>query len=330
MKKTLITITSLLLFAVMLSGCSGKNAQTQDELKELSIAALEDGKYEEALSGFDEALSYAGGRVTPREIDICYYKAVTQYLMEDTAGACDTLDSVIKYDKKNADAYYLRGSIYLSEGESDLAVADYKSSIAKAPGDYERVIRVFYDLESENMRDAGLAIVSEALSSMEDSDDTLLWRGRLFILLEQYDKAMDVFTKAQGAGMTEADVYLAQVLVEQEEFDGAADKLTDYLASDAVTPEGLATAGEQYMKMEQYESAYDCFEKGISYYNAPEDEKKEVSLDVETYRRLLNDRVAACEFLGEWEDALAYAREYILDYPQDEHMLREIKFLASR
>ncbi len=314
----------------MLTSCGGKDVETQNEVKELSIAALKDGKYEEALAGFDEALGYAGGRVTAREIDICYYKAVAQYRLDDVAGACETLDNVIAYDEKNADAYYLRGSIYLSEGEYDKALADYRSSIAASPGDYERVIQVFSDLNANGQRESGLSIVSAALSSIGDTDEDQLWRGRLYIILEQYDNAMESLTKSSGAGFAEADVYLGQVLVQQGDRDGAIQKLSAYVLSDAPTAEGLATAGEQYMQLEEYESANDCFEKAIAYYNTEDEKEKPKDLSQETYRRLLGDRVAACEFMGEWDEALAHAREYIGLYPQDERMLKEIKFLASR
>ena len=330
MNRKLIKIIPIILAVVMLAGCGKKDIEAQNEVKDFAIAALKEGKYEEALSGFDEALDLAGGRVTAREIDICYYKAVAQYHMDDVAGACETLDAVIKYDEKNADAMYLRGSIYLSEGEHEKAVADYRASIAAAPKDYERVIQVFSNLCANDERESGLSIVSATLSSMEDAEENYLWRGRLYILLEQYDKAMDSLTKAAGNGEAEADVYLAQVLLDQDDTEGATQKLSSYVLSEAPTPEGLATAGEQYMEMKEYESAYDCFEKGLSFYEVSDEKEKKPDYSQETYRRLLGDRVAACEFLGEWQDALTHAREYIALYPQDERMLKEIKFLASR
>ncbi len=329
MKRVIKTIV-LVLAVMMLTACGGKKIESQNELKSFAIAALKDGKYEEALSGFDEALGLAGGRVTAREIDICYYKAVTQFLMEDVASACETLDNVINYDDKNADAFYLRGSIYLSEGEYDKAFADYKSSVAIDPTDYERVIRVFSDLDGNGQRDAGLSIVSSALSSLSDTDEDQMWKGRFYLLLEQYDNALDAFTRAEGAGFKEAEVYLAQVLVQQGDTAGAREKIASYVASEAPTVEGLATAGEQYMAMEEYESAYDCFEKAVSFYQSDDEKEAPKDLSQETYRRLLSDRVAACEFLGEWSDALKFAREYIALYPQDERMLTEIKFLATR
>ena len=328
--KNVIRTMVLVLAVMMLTACGGKRVESQNELKSFAIAALKDGKYEEALSGFNEALGLAGGRVTAREIDICYYKAVTQYLMEDVAGARETLDNVINYDDKNADAYYLRGSLYLTEGEYDQAVSDYRSSIAVDTSDYERVIRVFSNLDANGQRDAGLSIVSSALSSLGDTDEDQMWRGRFYILLEQYDNALDAFTRAEGAGFKEADVYLAQILVKQGDTAGAAEKLSGYVALEDPTVEGLATAGEQYMAMKEYESAYDCFERAVSFYQSDDEKEAPKDLSRETYRRLLSDRVAACEFLGEWEDALKFAREYIALYPQDERMLTEIKFLATR
>ncbi len=328
MKKRLLKSIILMISVMMLSACGAKDVETQDALKESAIAALENGKYDEALSEFDEALTYAGGRVTAREIDICYYKAVAQYLSENFSEAVKTLDGVIAYDEENADAYFLRGSIYLSEGESEKAIADFRKSVETSPGDNERVERIFEALCENGQREGGLSIVSEALAKMGDSDDELLWKGRLYILLEQYDDALDMLTRAEGAGIGEAEVYLAQVLAATGDKTGASEKLAIYMSSDTVTTDGIAAAGEEYMRLGEYEIAYDCFTQGIGYYS--EEDSKRDDLTREAYRRLLGDRVAACEFLGQWSDALKYAREYIALYPQDERMLKEIKFLSTR
>ena len=331
MKNWIKKITALVLAAAMLlTGCSAKNDEEQDALKATAIAALKEGNYEEATAGFDEALSYAGGKVSAREIDICYYKALSQYLSGDVASSCETLNNVIAYDEKNADAFFLRGSIYLSEGENEKAVDDYRSCIKYDEGNCERVVQIFSALNGADRREDALSIVSSALSSIGETDEDMIWRGRMYILLEQYDNAYDALKKASDASLGKADIYLAQVLYEQGDTDGAEQKLLSYVASESATAEGMASAGEIYMEMEQYEAAYECFTKGIAFYTPSEDEKPAQSLSQETYRRLLSDRVGACEFLSDWDDALKYAREYIADYPQDEHMLEEIKFLATR
>ena len=295
MKRRVFLIIALLALLPALTGCGGKKAEARDQAKETAIAALSDGRYDEALAGFNEALSMSDGRVGADEIDICYYKAVTQYLMEDITGACDTLDSVIAYDEKNADAYYLRGSIYLSEGENELGISDMKKSASIDTSDYERVIQIFAALNGCGQREAGLEVVSFALSSLSDSREDMLWKARLHLVLDQFDEAQAAIDRAEGAGDTER----------------------------------LLIQGEQLLDEGQYENALDCFEKALSYYSS-EDEKVTRELSGETYRRLLSDRVAAVEFMGEWSEALKLAREYIAVYPQDTRMIREIKVLATR
>lgn len=294
MKKIFIPVLCIGMSLFVLCGCSRERIESQDELKSFAIAALNAGNYEDALSGFDEALSLADGRVSARELDICYYKAVTQYLLEDVTGACETLENVIAYDDKNSDAYYLRGSIYLSEGETELGIADMERSVATDGDDRERVIDVFNALSGSGQREAGLSIVSQALSELSDSREDILWRARYHLVLEQYDEALSDLDQIEG-GDTER----------------------------------LLIQGEKLMQDEQYEAALGSFDEGLAFYDSDDDKGKK-ELSQETYRRLLSDRVAAYEFMGEWNDALKAAREYIALYPQDARMLREIKFLASR
>ena len=296
MKKRFLSFFMILAAAAFLTGCSSKRIESQNEIKETSIAAMKEGNYAEAVSGFDEALSLAGGRVTPREVDICYYKAVAQYLGEDATGAITTLDNVISYDEKNADAYYLRGSIYLSEGDAINGIADMDKAVEVAPSDHERVIEVYNALNGAGEREAGLSVINDALSTLGDGKADLLWKSRYLLVLEQYDEALAALDTLEGAGDTER----------------------------------LLIQGEQMMAQEQYEAALSCFEQGISYFNTDDEKVDKEELSAETGRRLLSDRVAACEFMGEWSDALKYAREYIAIYPRDARMLKEIKFLATR
>ena len=79
LKSTILILCASLLF----TGCSAKRMEKQDQLKEAAIANIGAGEYDQALNNLNEALKLANGRVTAREIDICYYKGAVQYLLSD-------------------------------------------------------------------------------------------------------------------------------------------------------------------------------------------------------------------------------------------------------
>jgi tetratricopeptide (TPR) repeat protein len=85
--------------------------------RQIGINAMENGDYAGAVDAFNSALGQCIGKITENELDICYYKAAAQYAGGDSAGAVDTYTAIIDYDKKAADAYYLRGCVYLGRKE---------------------------------------------------------------------------------------------------------------------------------------------------------------------------------------------------------------------
>ncbi len=102
------------------------------------------------------------------EIDICYYKATAQYQAGDTKGALTTCGALLDYDKKDAKASYLRGCIYLKEGEKEKAMKDYRNAFENSGG-YEIYVSAW-----ENLMNAGYApeaeeVMKEALKEKPKS-----------------------------------------------------------------------------------------------------------------------------------------------------------------
>ena len=80
MKKKLLLLITVLL-AALLGGCALPGAASEKELsyREQGIGLLEAGEYELAIEMFDLALEQTYGFFTKTELDICYYKALSQY-----------------------------------------------------------------------------------------------------------------------------------------------------------------------------------------------------------------------------------------------------------
>ena len=317
MKKMRITVVVLSALC-LLTGCTPGKVEKQNTYKEQAIAHMTAGEYEEALSGLNNALELADGKVTEREIDICYYKGAAQFLLSDTAGALETYSGLISYDENNAKAYYLRGNLYLKEGEEELALKDYKKAVSVSDNDYELYIEIYENLNESNYRDDGLEFLNLALEIEGDTAHQLLWRGRIYLILEQYDAAEKVLSSAVKKGNDEANIYLAQAYRGKGEEEKASEVLSTFADKSQATSVGLMVLGDLYMESQEYDKAYEAYEKGLS-------------LDkISNKKQLLKNEIGALEYMGEFSKALEVANTYIAEYPSDADVLRELIFLNTR
>ena len=133
-------ITSVAIIAiaamVLCTGCGSERLEEQKLLRQQGITLMENGKYEEALVEFQNALDLSLGNVGETEMDICFYKAEAQYMLGDLEGATATYTAIVDFNK-NAKAYFLRGNLYYSLGDEEKALADYAAALAQEKNDYE-------------------------------------------------------------------------------------------------------------------------------------------------------------------------------------------------
>lgn len=317
MKK--IRLTAVILSAmILLTGCTSKKIEQQNTDKQKAIENITAGEYEEALKQLDHALELADGTVTEREIDICYYKGATQFLLGDTAGALETYSGLISYDETNASAYFLRGNLYLKEGENELALKDYKKAVDVSDNDYELYIEIYENLDASDYRDKGLEFLNLALEIEGDTANQLLWRGKIYLILEQYDAAEKVLSSAVEKGNEEANIYLAQAYRGKGEEEKAGEVLKAFADKSSATSVGLQVLGDLYMESGEYEKAYEAYEKGLSQKN------------ISNKKQLLKNEIGALEYMGDFAKALEVANAYIGEYPSDSDVLKELVFLNTR
>ena len=107
-KKYKFGILLLVLVAFLCTGCSGREEE-QMLHRQNGINLMENGKYEKALEEFQMALDLSLGEIGEKEVDICFYKAESQYYVGDIEGAMDTYSAIIAFND-DARAYFLRGN----------------------------------------------------------------------------------------------------------------------------------------------------------------------------------------------------------------------------
>lgn len=292
--------------------------EKQDQLKETAIANIGAGDYATALNNLNDALALAGGRVTQREIDICYYKGAVQYLLGDIPGAIETYSALIDFDENDKYAYYMRGNVYLKEKETELALADYRKATKISGKDYELYIQIYENLDASGFRDDGLEFLNMALEIEGSSAKQLQWRGRIYMILNQYEAATRVLSTSVEKGNEEANIYLAQAYKESGDLEKSREILSAFAEKQNTSASGLLVLGDLYMEDGQYEQAFETYESALS-------------LDDSSYnKQILKNEIGALEYLGRYQDALEKANIYITEYPADTDVLREITFLETR
>ena len=318
------TLLSLLLCAgLSVTGCS--KDRTDDELayRKIGIRSMEQGNYKEAVDSFQKALDQSKGKIRNLELDICMNKAEALYQNGQPEDAIAVCDAVLDYNDKYANAYYLRGNIYLQEGNVQQALSDYELAAKHADADYGIYIQLYENLSRAGRAEDGVKYLNQALELKGKGRGYLASRGYIYFLQGDYASAKDELTQAVAIEKKEgeddkAELYLAQTYDQLGDQNEAAKYYELYAkdhADDAVVLEEL---GNMAMEQENYGQALTYYQNGLAT-KSPVNEQK-----------LRRGEIAAMEQLYDFEQAKEKMSQYVLDYPDDEEAAREYLFLKTR
>ena len=317
MTKRLLFLALAISTAMLAAGCSKYNPK-EIELRDQGIAAMDEGRYEDAVALFDEALGCSIGRVTDLELDIDYYKGAAQYKGGQFEDAVDTYTYLIKYDEKNYKPYFLRGSIYAKEGEIGQAIKDYDAAVAVDEKNYLLYIEIYQNLNAQGYTDQGLVYLNNGLAVSDKSPESKYYKGRIYYMLGQTDEAEKLLKEAIEKDVIDAKLYLAKIYQDASDYVSAQALLEEYAASDAVTSDALGTLGDIELSSGNYDNALNYYEAGLS-------------LDsIGNMPQLMKGKVAALEKLYRFDEAKEVLTQYIESYPNDEEASKELVFLQTR
>lgn len=320
MKKRIIIclLAGMLTLSGLLGGCGSKSAQKAQEYKELGITQMEQGEYETATESFQKGLDQSMGKVGAQEMDLCYYKALSQFKSGDMEGAIETYTALIEYDKKNWEAYYLRGSAYLQEEQEKKALADYEKAVSLNEKDIALYTHIYESLVTAGLGDQGESYITQAMKLKVSSAEDYANLGYLYFLKEDYENAQKNLQKSVEEGNDAALLRLGQVYARKNETDQAKACFEKYMEKYPKDVQAMQQLGEMAMNLEEYADAVGYFEKALELA-----EKKET-------QNIWRNLIAACEYSGDFERAYKEAGSYLRDYPKDESMTKEYEFLKTR
>ena len=316
-------ITALFLAAAILagfSGCVDPSDENQDAYKTIGINALAAEDYPGAVDAFQKALEQSFGFVGAREIDICYYKAIAQYAAGDIAGATETYDALIDFDDSLSEAYFLRGNLFLDQGDKDNAVSDYEEAVKRDSSDLELYITICENLTNSGYPGEGTSFLKKATELSGSGAEARALKGRAYTLLGEYDQAAKELDAAIKGGSAEAELYKGQLLVAMGDTDAATELFQSYLEKSGEDAGALNALGCSALESGDYAGALSYFDQALAC-------AKESGVDPED---ILRNRILAYEYNGMFPEAKAAMEEYAASYELDPDFQKEYVFLQTR
>lgn len=303
-----------------LGGCQVANPREDEEMayRQAGITFLEKGEYEQAAQTFQKALDNSNGRLAETELDICYYKAYALSQCGQIKKALEVYNAIIAYDKKAGYAYLQRGNLYCARGKVKEGCADYEKVISLDEGNYEIYLSAYKNLLASGAEEAtAQKYLYRAIELGGKTGEDFRYRGLMYMLLKDYDNAKQQLSHAENEGDEQARLYMAQVLEETEDVDGALAIYESYAKEHKKDGEAQYNMVKLLMENENYETALSYIEQA----------KKVVT--GEQKKSILEYEVIATEKQGDLEGAKALLEEYLSLYPKDQRAAKELVFLKS-
>lgn len=314
-------ITCVLLLAatamLMCTGCSSEREEKQISCRMNGILLMENGKYEEALEEFQNALDLSLGEVGEEEMDICFYKAEAQYQLGDVDGAMATYTAIVDFNE-NAKAYFLRGNLYYSLGEEEKALKDYAKALENEKNNYELYIGVYEALTAHGKEKEAQNYLNRALEIKGKSAYDKMQKGRINFLLGENKTALSLLEEAAKGNEKQAYYYLAEVYSVMGDEESAKSNMAAYMESGVADSYGLYTIANNEMEKGNYDMAIECLTSALELETVPNKQS------------IMKTLVIAYEQTKDFEAAKKLMADYIEAYPDDEEAKREFTFLETR
>ncbi len=330
----------------LLAGCGNE----QQEIFEQAGRDLEQGNYEYALTGYENAIasgtklvqSYRGAGIVNLRMgnydaaiasftgalecdrvskalrkDILSYRASAELKAgryEDAMSDCQLLAEEYAMD---VDSYFLTGQVALAMDAYDEASANFEQAFAE-DSTYDTAIRIYETYLAKDMEADGVRYLEAALVSSPKTAEDYCDRGRVYYYMKDYTSAQSELIEASGKGSTEALLLLGMVYLAQSDVPNARSMYQEYVAKEGDSAKGYNGLALCDMAEGNYDSALANISIGLP--NASTEEMQDLLFnEIVIYERKL-DFVTACR----------KAEEYLSKFPDDEAVARELVFLRTR
>lgn len=274
-------------------------------------------EYEEAISCFEEALRGSDGFVQSVDYDLNYYLAAAYVKNGQLAEAEGVYDAILALRPDEEDAYFLRGSVRLTQDNYEGAKADFDRVVSMDAGNYNRLIEIYQALEHYGYREVGREYLDNAMQTAGDKMDSYD-SGRMYYYLGEYKQACVALEKAREKGDADSYLYLGKAYEATGDYNYAVSIYNSWIAKDTGSAAIYNQLGLCEMAMGNYTLALNAFQAGMQIENNS------------LMQTLAFNEIIAYEYLEDYQKALVLVDNYLKSYPDDEQAKREQQFLSTR
>ncbi len=318
MKKKFVCILLALLLGAAGCGDNKEKRENQDAYRQIGINCMAEGEYEKAIEAFQKALDQSLARIGEIEVDTCYYKAEAQYLAGKTEDAVETYQALLAYDDENAKAYYLRGSLYFAEGRKEEALKDFEDAVKYGADSYEIYVGIAELLTAHGEKESAASYLDKALKINGKSAGTNIWRGRIYLMQEDFENAKKELEQALEKEEPDASLYLGELYEAMDDKEKAEGFFKSYVESHSGDAQVLGHLADLAIEKEDYADAASYLEQAL---------ETAKPINEQALRRKL---IQAYEYSGNFASAKEQMESYVKDYPEDKEAVRENSFLQTR
>lgn len=275
---------------------------------------------------FDDSVIYLDKALAIKELDyldldILKYKADAKMHLGNYEDATEIYSKIIKEEDYSETLYLKRAEAESASGNVEAAVSDYDYVISKSKKSYDAYLGAYMLLMNAGKEEKADSYLEAALKvKPDDADGQLKYAVILYYFYGIKDEAVESLEKLIEEGESEAYFYLAKIHYAEQEMDQVSTYLNEYVSKKDA--ERLAEAYEMLgrcaMLVEDYSKALEWFETGIA------------CGDSRWTQKLKKNQVAVYEHLSDFEKAYQITEQYLLAYPNDKEMLREMEFIKTR
>lgn len=283
----------------------------------IGISYYEEGKYTDAKTYFDKALSES--LLPELNADIRMYLADALECVGDFATAIAVYDELLKEQTDYAAGYRARAYMSYVQGDYEKSLADYDAAIALEPENFDLYFGKYNVLEKLGKRGEQLELLQVITGIENPSVEDSYYIAKAQFFCGSHEEALPLLMSATENGYEDAHYYIGEIFHSRSNYGEAVYHYKQYIdGSGAKDAAAYNQMGICLMKQEKYGEALEIIGAG-----------QKLS-DPLHGRQLLFNEVVIFEKMGDFNTAYEKAVAYRNKYPEDAKIRTELEFLATR
>ena len=282
----------------------------------LAYSGLEE--YEKAIECYNQAMETVDEMDSFCRLDVVGYRAKAKTAFGDYEGALKDYNELIEEKYRLRDIYQLVGNVYLLMNDTDMALRSYQKCLDIDNRNYEGYLTMAEALEKSGEDEACMIVLNAALEVIPYESEDWCYRGRVYLELDEVDKAFSAFEESYNKGYSKAGYYLGYCYELQGQSEEAIHLYQEQLKNDSYDAGLYNQLASCMVRQGEYQDALIMIEKGMQ------------TADESQVADFLWNESICYEKMGNYDMAIEKLMDYLEQYPSDQDARRELAFLYSR